>query len=161
VLRKGFDLAGVRALVVGSGGVGSAVAASLAAAGVRGLGLYDTRGEIADALAGRIRGHYPAIDATTGSNDPAGYDVVVNATPLGMNPGEPLPVDVDRIAPGAFVGEVVMAQRITPFLEAAAARGCPIQVGSDMMFEQIPAYLAFFSFGTATPEELRDVARIS
>jgi shikimate dehydrogenase len=87
--------------------------------------------------------------------------VVVNATPLGMNPGEPLPVDIDRIQPGAFVGEVVMAQKITPFLEAAAARGCPIQVGSDMLFEQIPAYLSFFGFGTATPEELRDVAHIS
>ena len=98
---------------------------------------------------------------STGSNDPDGFDVVVNATPLGMNPGEPLPVDVDRIRPGAFVGEVVMAQKITPFLQAATDRGCPIQVGSDMLFEQIPAYLAFFGFGEATPEELREVAHIS
>ena len=87
--------------------------------------------------------------------------MVVNATPLGMNPGEPLPVDVDRVRPGAFVGEVVMAQKITPFLQAAMDRGCQIQVGSDMLFEQIPAYLAFFGFGEATPEELREVAHIS
>jgi len=161
VLRKGFHVAGTRALVAGSGGVGSAIAASLAAAGVRALGLFDARAQSADALADRITRHHPAIDVSTGSNDPAGYDVVVNATPLGMNPGEPLPLDVDRIAPGAFVGEVVMARRMTPFLQAATARGCPIQVGSDMLFEQIPAHLAFFGFGTATPEELRDAAHLS
>ncbi|MGZ6270181.1 MAG: shikimate dehydrogenase family protein [Candidatus Limnocylindrales bacterium] len=161
VLRKGFHLAGRRALVVGSGGVGSAIAASLAAEGVSALGLYDARADSAEALAGRVRRHYPAIDVTTGSNDPAGYDVVVNATPLGMSPGEPLPVDVGRIPSGAFVGEVVMAQRMTPFLRAAADRGCSIQVGSDMLFEQIPAHLAFFGFGAATPEELRAVARVS
>src|SRR3954452_8649300 len=38
VRRKGFDLDGVRALVVGNQGVGSAIAASVAAAGVRALG---------------------------------------------------------------------------------------------------------------------------
>jgi shikimate 5-dehydrogenase len=54
----------------------------------------------------------------------------------------------------------VMKQTITPFLAAAQARGCPIQVGSDMLFEQIPAYLEFFGFGAATPEELRDVAQL-
>jgi shikimate dehydrogenase len=157
VKRKGFDLEGVRALVVGNGGVGSAIAASVAAARVRALGLYDVRPERTDRLARRIRAHYPAIELSTGSNDPSGFDVVINATPLGMNPGEPLPVDVDRIRSGAFVGEVVMAPAITPFLQAALDRGCPIQVGSDMLFEQIPAYLAFFGFGTPTPQELRDV----
>ena len=63
--------------------------------------------------------------------------------------------------PSAFVGEVVMKQEITPFLAAARARGCAIQVGTDMLFEQIPAYLEFFGFRTTTPEELRTVAQIS
>jgi shikimate dehydrogenase len=57
------------------------------------------------------------------------------------------------------VGEVVMRERHTPFLRAAIARGCTVQVGTDMLFEQIPAYLEFFGFGTATPEELRAVAQ--
>ncbi len=86
---------------------------------------------------------------------------MVNATPLGMNEGDPLPVEVERITPGAFVGEVVLKQEMTPLLRAAAARGCPVQVGTDMLFEQIPAYLEFFGFRTATPEELRAVARIT
>ena len=67
---------------------------------------------------------------------------------------------VERAEWLTFVGEVVMKQTITPFLAAAQARGCPIQVGSDMLFEQIPAYLEFFGFGVATPEELRDVAQL-
>jgi len=161
IKRKGLDLKGVRALVVGNGGAGSAIAASMAAAGVPALGLYDVRAASSDRLASRIRRHHPAIDVSTGSNDPRGFDLVVNATPLGMNPGDPLPVDVARIRPGAFVGEVVMTQEITPFLRAALDRGCPIQLGSDMLFEQIPAYLAFFGFPTPAPEELREVARFT
>ncbi len=90
----------------------------------------------------------------TGSNDPAGYDVVVNATPLGMNEADPLPLDVARIAPGTFVGEVVMKQEYTPFLRAAMDKGCPVQVGTDMLYEMIPAYLEFFGFTTTTPEVL-------
>ena len=97
---------------------------------------------------------------TTGSNDPAGWDVVVNATPLGMQPGDPLPVDMARLDPGTFVGEVVMKEAVTPFLRAARERGCDTQVGTDMLFEQIPAYLEFFGFPTTTPENLRAVARI-
>jgi shikimate dehydrogenase len=160
VERKGFPLAGKRALVVGSGGVGCAIAASLAAAGVSTLGLYDEYAESAESLAGRLHEHYPQIEVKTGSKDPEGYDLVVNATPLGMNDGDPLPVDVDRIAPSTFVGEVVMKQEITPFLQAAMDKGCQIQVGTDMLFEQIPAYLEFFGFGTATADELREVSQI-
>lgn len=160
VERKGFPLAGKRALVVGSGGVGCAIAASLAAAGVSALGLYDENAESAESLAGRLHEHYPQIEVKTGSKDPEGYDLVVNATPLGMNDGDPLPVDVDRIAPSTFVGEVVMKQEITPFLQAAMDKGCQIQVGTDMLFEQIPAYLEFFGFGTATADELREVSQI-
>jgi len=160
VQRKGFALAGARALVVGNGGVGSPIAASLAATGLSGMGLFDPNQAASDGLAERLHAHYPDLQIETGSKDPDGYDLVVNATPLGMNDGDPLPMDVERIAPTTFVGEVVMKQTITPFLAAAQARGCPIQVGSDMLFEQIPAYLEFFGFGVATPEELRSVAQL-
>ena len=69
-------------------------------------------------------------------------------------------VDVTRIAPGTFVGEVVMKEEYTPFLRAAMEKGCPVQVGTDMLFEQIPAYLEFFGFKTTTPEQLRELSQI-
>ena len=160
-MRKGQVLAGAKVLVVGSGGVGSAIAASLAKAGVAELAVFDSHPPMMEALADRLRSHYPELIVTTGSKDPAGFDVVVNATPLGMKDDDPLPMDVDRIDPGTFVGEVVMSREITPFLAAAGEKGCAFQVGTDMLFEQIPAYLEFFGFPTTTPEELRAVARIS
>jgi shikimate dehydrogenase len=159
--RKGRSLKNVRALVVGAGGVGSAIAASLAAAGVAAIGIFDASGDSADALGARLRQHYPDIILGTGSKDPAGYDVVVNATPLGMKADDPLPMDVSRISPRTFVGEVVMKQEFTPFLTAAKAKGCQVQVGTDMLFEMIPAYLEFFGFKTTTPEVLREVAKIN
>jgi len=161
VERKGFSLQNKRALVVGNGGVGSPIAASLAAAGVAALGLFDPNLAASDSLGGRLLDQYPQLEVSTGSKDPDGYDLVVNATPLGMKDGDPLPLDVDRIAPSTFVGEVVMRQTITPFLKAAQEKGCPIQVGSDMLYEMIPAYLEFFGFGTATPTELRATSAIS
>jgi shikimate dehydrogenase len=159
--RMGCVIKGSRALVVGSGGVGSAIAASLAAAGLGEIGLFDMNAGSAEALGERLRTYYPSLRVQTGSRDPAGWDIVVNATPLGMKAGDPLPVDVDRIDPGTFVGEVVMREEYTPLLRAAQAKGCTVQVGTDMLFEMIPAYLEFFGFGTTTPEVLRSVARLS
>ncbi len=160
VLRKGIALKGASVLVVGSGGVGSAIAASLAAAGVAVFALFDVNAASAQALGGRLKQHYPDLNVQTGSNDPAGFDVVVNATPLGMNEGDAMPMDMSRVAPSTFVGEVVMATQMTAFLKAAQARGCRFQVGTDMLFEQIPAYLEFFGFPSTTPEELRALATL-
>ena len=159
--RKGFAVAGARCLVVGTGGMGSTIAASLAKAGAGALALNDVDAAAAEALAGRLREHYQALDVHVAGNDPAGYGLVVNGTPLGMKAGDPLPFDPARLAADAFVGEVVMKKEITPLLEAARARGCRYQVGTDMLFEMIPAYLEFFGYGTATPDELRAVAHVT
>jgi shikimate dehydrogenase len=160
VLRRGVMLRGASALVCGSGGVGSAIAASLAAAGVAKLRLFDLNAPSAQGLADRLRRHYPALRASVGSNDPAGLDLVVNATPLGMNAGDPMPMDVSRIDAATFVGEVVMQTEMTAFLTAAAERGCRVQIGSDMLFEQIPAYLEFFGLPSTTPDVLRSLATL-
>ncbi len=160
IRRKGFEPKGHRALVVGAGGVGSAIAASLAAAGMLEMDLYDVNDAAAKALASRLLQHYPSMTIRTGSNDPAGYELLVNATPMGMNHGDPLPVDMNRVDAATFVGEVVMKTDMTAFLKAAQARGCRIQIGSDMLYEQIPAYLEYFGYPSTTPEELRSVAAL-
>jgi shikimate dehydrogenase len=146
--RRGGSFKGKKVLVVGSGGVGSAI------------GLYDVSQAAMEALAGRLTRNYPQLKVAIGTNDPAGFDVVVNATPLGMKVGDPMPLDVSRLSPSTYVGEVVMKQETTAFLAAARARGCETQIGIDMLFEQIPAYLEFFGFPSATPTELRAVAEI-
>ena len=159
VQRKGFVLTHKRVLVVGTGGVGSAIAASLAAENIKAISLFDVNMQSCEDLAQRLKHEYPKIEVCTGSNDPEGHDLVVNATPMGMNEGDPLPLDVSKISPDTFVGEVVMRTEMTAFLLAAQNRGCRVQVGSDMLFEQIPAYLEYFGFKTTTAEVLRSVAR--
>ena len=161
VQRKGLNLIGARVLVVGSGGVGCAIAASLADAGVAAISLFDVNASAAQALGQRLQNEYPAIEVRTGDKDPAGHQLVVNATPMGMHEGDPLPVDVSRLSPDTFVGEVVMKTEMTAFLTAAQARGCRVQVGADMLFEQIPAYLEFFGLPSTTADELRAVARLA
>ena len=158
--RRGVEPRGTSALVVGSGGVGSAIAASLAAAGAGRLALRDVDAGTAAALAGRLRAHHPALAVTTGANDPAGFDLVVNATPLGMAADDPMPVDVARLDPATFVADVILRTEETGFLAAARARGCRVQPGIDMLFEMIPAYLEFFGLPTTTPDVLRSLARL-
>lgn len=158
VRRKGFDVKAKRALVVGTGGVGSAIVASLASAGIGEVALYDLDVISCSALGDRIDANFPQVKVSTGSNDPKGFDLVVNATPLGMKEGDPLPLDVSRLDAHTFVGEVVMATEVTAFLAAARARGCRTQIGTDMLYEQIPAYLEYFDLPITTAEHLREVS---
>jgi shikimate dehydrogenase len=160
VQRKGVELAGARCLVVGCGGVGRPIAASLAGAHVGEIALFDVSAAAAEDLAGRLRAHHPGLRVTIGGNDPAGFDLVVNATALGMEPGDALPVDPNLLDARTFVGDVVLSEELTPWLVAAKDRGCRVQVGTDMLFEMIPAYLEFFGLPTTTAERLRSLAKL-
>lgn len=153
--RKGVVLSGARALVVGCGGVGSAIAAALAAAGVADLVVSDVVPAAAQRLAERLQRHFPRTQARSGPADAIDRDLVVNATPLGMHEDDPLPLDISRLRPGTMVGDVVLHADLTPLLRHAQARGCRVQVGADMLYEQIPAYLEFFGLPSTTPEHLR------
>ena len=162
IQRNGFKCEGAKVLLVGAGGVGSAIAASLAAAGIGAISVYKTRSDAAVNLVARLQKYYPQIDTQlVYSTDVAGFDLIVNGSPLGMKDDDPLPFDLTNLSPSTFVGEVVMKKEITPLLEIARAKGCRYVLGTEMLFEMIPAYLEFFGFGTATPEELKSVACIS
>ena len=135
VERKGRRLAGTQVLVVGSGGVGSAIAASLAAAGVAAIGLYDSSDAASEELAGRLRQYYPQLDVRTGSRDPAPYDVVVNATPLGMD-GRSRPWPVADLAPHAALVDLVYHPAETPWLADGRAAGRRTVNGLGMLLHQ-------------------------
>jgi shikimate dehydrogenase len=135
----------------GSGGVGSAIAASLAAAGVSAL-CCSTCSAMRPPGAGRAAAHhYPAIQVTTGSEGSGRLDLVVNATPLGMKDRRPAARRHGPHRSRTFVGEVVMKTEMTRLPQCRQAKRLPVQVGTDMLFEMIPAYLEFFGFGTASP----------
>ena len=156
--RKGFDFLGKSALVIGTGGVGSAIAASLASTGLARMGLFDVHAPSAWALADRLRNHVHQLKVEVHEADPTGYDLVINATPLGMNPGDPHPFDLSRLSASTWVAEVVMSAVPTPLMKQARLLGAPLLVGTDMLFEQIPAYLEFFDLPTTTASHLRQVA---
>jgi shikimate dehydrogenase len=137
---------GRRALLVGSGGVGSAIAFALAEAGVREVCLSDLLQDRARALASRIGS--AGYAASVGPPDPGGFDLVVNASPAGMHVGDRLPFDCERLEPGAIVGDVVISaeQEVTPLVAAARARGCFVQPGTVMTDHQIALMARFFGF---------------
>ncbi|MDQ4213703.1 hypothetical protein [Microbacterium capsulatum] len=153
LVRKGFDPSGKRAMIVGTGGVGSAIAASLAAAHVGELRLVNRRSASAEELASRLEAHYPDVNTGLGSRDPDGFDLIVNATSLGVRASDPLPLDLRGVEGTTFVADVVNKPGLTPFLASARERGCPVQVGRDMLLEMVPAYLAFFGYEGATAQD--------
>ena len=141
--RAGFHVHGKRCLVVGAGGAGAAIATALAQAQSAVIRLFDTRSEHSAMLAAMLQSHFPATHIEAGKNQLSGFDLVVNATPLGMSPHDPLPVNVDQIEPGMTIGEIVMKQDVTPLVAAARARGCRTVLGKEMLHEQMPLYLEF------------------
>jgi shikimate dehydrogenase len=135
-LRKaGCEPRGKRVLLVGAGGAGSAIAHALVDAGVASLALHDADTARREALAAKLRAYGPLVP-TVGSTDPTGFDLAINATPMGMQPGDPLPLQVDKLAATTFVGDVVTMPPVPPLIEAARARGCATMTGAGM-FEAV------------------------
>ncbi len=127
-----------RVLLVGAGGVGRAIAVAMALAGVGYLAIANRTLSKADQLADTVR--RAAADCVVKSDssfDPEGFDVVINATSLGLNDQGPMPIEVSRISKGALVAEVVMVPEITPMLHAAQEQGLDVVRGSEMLTKQI------------------------
>lgn len=139
----GHDPAGRRSLLVGAGGAGRAIAFALAEAGVTELTIANRTPATAENLAREVHAAYPACRAVHATAEGNGYDLVVNATSLGMHAGDPLPLDPATIAPGTVVAEVVMRPDVTPLLLAARERGAATHRGRHMIDAQIRAVCGF------------------
>jgi shikimate dehydrogenase len=123
---------GARVLLVGAGGAGSAIAIAFLEEGVRELVIHDSdpsrTAKLVELLSGLGRGR-----VTVGPPDPTGCDMVCNATPMGMNAGDPLPVAAHLLKSSMFVGDVIAGHGVTPLLQAARAAGCKTANGVQMV----------------------------
>ena len=142
----GCDPKDKRALLVGAGGAGSAIALALVEAGISELAIHDGMTARRDDLARRLAGLGKAA-VRAGSADPAGFDLAINATPTGMKPDDPLPIDVSRLEKGAFAADVITAPIRTRYLEEAAARGCGTSTGYAMFSAQVEFIADFLLAG--------------
>lgn len=131
VRAKGGSIEGKRALLVGAGGAGSAIGLALLDEGAALLAVHDTDVGRRDMLIARLRQRHDGR-VVEGSDDPAGFAIVSNATPVGMSLADPLPIDVERLEPGTFVSDAITLPEITPLIRAARARGCATSTGVDM-----------------------------
>lgn len=144
----GARLDGAKALLLGAGGAGSAIAMALLEAGVRELIVHDIERLRADRLADLIGVRF-GDRIRVGPADPNGCDVVCNATPLGMAVGDPLPLDPRLLRGSMFVGDVIAGHGTTPFLSAAAMAGCKTANGDQMVEAVQEAMLDFMLTGKA------------
>ena len=114
--REGFNFSGADCLIVGTGGVGSAIAAAIAAEDPGSIALFDIDAAAAERLAARLRRYFPGL-AVGLQQRPCRIPPGGQATPLGMAPGDPLPFDPTRLDGDAFVGDVVLTAGLTPLLK--------------------------------------------
>jgi shikimate dehydrogenase len=141
--QQGAKLEGRRVLQVGGGGAGSAIAIALLEAGVRELILHDANPARLNDLI-RLLSRVGHGRVVAGPPEPTGCDVVVNATPMGMSPEDPLPVPSHLLTSSMFVGDVVAGHGVTPLLKAARAAGCKTADGFQMVeagMEIMPNFL--------------------
>jgi shikimate dehydrogenase len=131
VRATGYEPAGKRALLVGAGGAGSAIAHALIEAGVAELAVHDADVARRNGLIDRLNG-LGAAPVVAGNDNPSGFDMAINATPVGMRAGDPYPIDPAHMRAGMFAGCVITAPAVSPFIQAAREKACSTITGSDM-----------------------------
>lgn len=131
IREAGCQPHGQRALLVGAGGAGCAIALELLEAGVAELAVHDEDAQRREALLARLNARFEGR-VRAGSADPSGFTLVVNATPVGMQASDPYPVRVEKFTPAMFVADVITSPAVTPMIAAARELGCGTQVGGGM-----------------------------
>lgn len=138
----GAEIEDARALLIGAGGAGSAIAITLLQDGVSQLVIHDADDSRAAALVKLLADER----ATAGGADPTDCDLVFNATPMGMEETDPLPVDPTLLTSSMFVGDVISGHGTTSLIAAAQAAGCRTAGGGDMV-EAVQDLMADFMMG--------------
>lgn len=128
---EGFEPEGRRCLVLGAGGAARAVVVALGAVGAADVVVVNRspeRAEVAAALSPAARVGVPG--------DAGEADLVVNATPVGMDGVDRLPIDAVHLGSGQLVVDLIYRPAITPLIEAARATGAAATNGLGMLIHQ-------------------------
>lgn len=141
---QGHSVAARKVLMLGAGGAASGIAYALVAAGVASLTIANRSHARAEELASRLNAHFHTGILSAGPANAKGFDIVINATSLGLHPGDALPLDPNTLTAGTLVGEVVMQPDHTKVLVEAANRGCEIHLGKHMIQGQLSLLADFF-----------------
>lgn len=135
--ERGHTLAGKRVLQVGAGGAGKSMAYAIARERPAELVIHNRSTDKAAELAAQLKEALPGVSIRTGDNNPAGFDVVVNATALGLRDADAMPVPAERLSAGTLVCEAVVRDGDTPLLKTAREHGCLVHHGQWMLYGQI------------------------
>ncbi len=144
---KGIEPRGKSVFLAGAGGAANAIAFALAEAGVSRLTIYNRTPAKVQNMIQRIAKVYPDVRMEVGTDSPAGHDLVVNATSLGMVPTDALPLAVEHLTADQTVAEIIMKPELTPLLDAAQNKGCRIHYGLPMLQCQIGLMADFMGIG--------------
>ncbi|EIV94292.1 shikimate dehydrogenase [Frankia sp. QA3] len=145
----GHPVRGRRVALMGAGGAGSAIAVALLDAGCGPLSVYDPDRTKCVQLLARLDEHWPGRAIAAAEPALGDADLAVNATPLGLRPGDPLPFPPDALPAGCVVADIIMKPPRTRLLEAASALGLPTHPGIHMLAHQLDLYRSFFELGPA------------
>jgi shikimate dehydrogenase len=140
---EGIEVRGRSVYVAGAGGAASAIVYALAGTGASLITIANRTPTKAHELVERLSKSFPGVTMRVGTSDPGGHEIVVNATSLGLRPGEPLPLDASRLHAAQIVAEIVMKPRVTPLLAEAMQRGCRVHFGEPMLRSQLELMARF------------------
>jgi shikimate dehydrogenase len=152
----GLKLAGLKVLLVGTGGAGQVAALRLAMEGVAELFVTDYVIAKAEAVAEEIRKRYPRVKVTVGF--PKGeMDLLLNATPIGLKPGDPSPVDEKQfpLRQARAVYDMIYKPAETKLLALAKVAGCKTSNGLGMLLHQGAAAFEIWTGNTAPVDVMR------
>ncbi len=152
--QNGCRAQGKKALLVGAGGAGSAIAHAPVVAGVRELAVFDDDAVRRAALIARLS-ELKKCPVVAGSPDPGGFELIVNATPAGMLNSDALPVQMDAVTADMQFGCVITAPAITPLIAQAHAKGCRTVTGTQMFAKVRDLMIDFFLQPGQVPTEAK------
>lgn len=140
--RAGRDPAGARVMQIGAGGVGSAILFALVKAGAAQVRLFDMDEARAADLAGRANAFAGREVCAPGPAATAGFDLLINASPVGMAEGDGVPCGLSEFSPSLFVFDVVAARPVTALMRTAKDAGASVLGGQAMIDAQVDALVA-------------------